>query len=131
MREVQQRLDEETREKEAAEREPNIWNEVVVDIWEKWLPHISYTGDSEFLYDAAEGRYLFQEDYESEGEGDLMASGDEEEDIGREREQNMNEENGSSVISDEGIYIGLFTHFISYGSPRKFVRRIALLSQSL
>ena len=89
MSKVQQRLDEEAREKEAAEREPKHWREVVEDIWEEYLPHFRgavYTGDGDFLFDAAEGRYLFQRGNLSEGEDDLMEGGDEEEEEEGERE---------------------------------------------
>lgn len=105
-----------------------------MDIWERWLPHIGYTGgDSDFLYDAAKRRYLFQHDYDSEEEGDLMVVGDEEgEERGREREQNMKEENGLSVISDEGIIINtldcLRMILISIVLQRIFVSKFNLLS---
>ena len=108
MSEVQQRLDQEAREKEAAEREPKRWKETVEEIWQEWLPNFRgevYTGDGDFLFDAAEGRYLFQDDVASEGEDDLMAGEDEEEEKEREeeREQEGREEDDEfSVIPDEG-----------------------------
>ena len=81
MSEVQQRLDQGTT-KEATKSEPERWNEVVEEIWEKWLPHFRgavFTGDGDFLFDVATGRYLFQNYYQSEGEDDLIASDKEEE----------------------------------------------------
>ena len=83
MSKVQERLLQEAREKEAAEREPQQWKEVVEDIWDPdHLPHFRgavYTGDGDFLFDADKGCYLFQNYSESEGEDDLMGDGDEEE----------------------------------------------------
>ena len=112
MSEVQQRLDQEAKEKEAAEREPNHWKEVVEDIWEEFLPHFRgamYTGDGLFLYDAAEGYYLYQKEEGSEEEDDLMEGGDEEEEEGQEREKEQEEreeDDEFGVIPDGGIYSG-------------------------
>ena len=79
---VQHKMDQEAEEKEAAEREPQQWKEVVEDIWREHLPHFRgavYTGEGDFLFDAATGQYGFQYEGESEGEDDLMGGGDEEE----------------------------------------------------
>ena len=79
---VQQKMDQEAEEKEAAEGEPQQWKEVVEDIWKEYLPHFRgavYTGEGDFLFDAATGQYGFQYERESEGEDDLMGGGDEEE----------------------------------------------------
>lgn len=81
MSEVQHRMDQEAEEREAAEREPQQWKEVVENIWKEHLPHFRgdvYTGDGCFLFDAATGHYGFQFESGSEGEDDLMG-GDEEE----------------------------------------------------
>ena len=81
MSEVQHRLDQEAEEKEAAEREPTQWKEVVDDIWKEYLPHFRgavYTGESDFLFDAATGHYGFQQyDSGSDEEDDLMGGADE------------------------------------------------------
>ena len=55
---------------------------MVEDIWKEYLPHfrgVVYTGEGDFLFDAAMGQYGFQYKCESEGEDDLMGGGDEEE----------------------------------------------------
>ena len=108
MSEVQQRVVQE-REKEA-ERGPQQWREVVEDIWQPdHLPHFRgavYTGDGDFLFDAAQGRYLFQNEVPSEGEDDLMAGGDEEEEEDGEREGEQDRrENGGEVEPPQGMLI--------------------------
>ena len=96
MSDVQERLDQDAKEKQAAKTEPKQWNEVVEDIWEKCLPHfgLAETSDFDFLYDAAKGRYLFQNDDLSDEENDLIAGGDDEE------EEEMEE--GAEKRKEEG-----------------------------
>ena len=93
---VQHRLDQEAEEKEAAEREPQQqWKEVVEDIWKEYLPHFRgamYTGEGDFLFDAATGHYGFQE-YDSDGEG--------EDDLMEEEEQRGEDDEFAEVPEDE------------------------------
>ena len=124
MGDVRQRLDQEEREKEAAQREPNLWKEVVEDIWEECLPHFRgavYTGDGLLLYDAGEGYYLFQKEDGNEEDDDLMGGREEEEEEREEREEREKEEREKereeegeedefSVISEEGMYVEWFTN---------------------
>ena len=82
MSEVQHKMDQEVVEQEAAEKEPQQWKEVVVDIWRKHLPHFRgdvYVGDGDYMFDAATGEYGFQHDSGSEGEDDLMGEDKDEE----------------------------------------------------
>lgn len=108
MSEVQQKLDQEAKEKAAEEREPRHWKEVVDDIWAEHLPHFRgevYTGDGAFLFDAAEGRYLFQdeENMSEEGEDDLLRGVEEEE-----KKESSDDDDEFVEVREEGsLYIAL------------------------
>ena len=102
MNEVQQKLNQEAREKAAEEREPKHWKELVDDIWEELLPHFRgevYTGDGAFLFDAAEGRYLFQdeENMSEEGEDDLLRGVED-----MEEEEEKEDDDEFAEVAEEG-----------------------------
>ena len=101
MSEVQHMIDQEQKAKEAADREPQQWREVVEDIWRDHLPHfrgLVCSGDDTFVFDAGTGYYGFQYKRDSEGEDDLMEGGEEEEE---EEERGRDADDEFSVVQEE------------------------------